>query len=224
MVVDLQGVNYILTDPQIHTYNPATSTAPVNQFGEGNLGLPGMISFFATHSCNHICKKLGLVCFEDAPSKPFVSEVKPVTESAKTPADEDEEEIVNDLLAEQFHSKLDVSGLEEEDSGKAEASEEGAEVKDKLLEKMEVSCDLCANLMMVKHKTVIKLYQRKQSITCADCFQQLANKVTVSCKGCTTSTFQYSPYFYRTVGMVPPRFCHSCKVIKNKGYSKKPTK
>lgn len=53
MVVDLQGVKGVLTDPQIHCLNP-------KKFGQGNLGYYGMMKFFMTHYCNKYCKKLNL--------------------------------------------------------------------------------------------------------------------------------------------------------------------
>jgi hypothetical protein len=58
MVVDLQGVNYILTDPQIHTSKDVDRS-----FGLGNLGTAGMAAFFCTHECNPICKHMRLLEF-----------------------------------------------------------------------------------------------------------------------------------------------------------------
>lgn len=58
MVVDLQGVNYILTDPQIHT-----RTGVSTSFGLGNLGTDGMTAFFCTHVCNPICHHMRLLEF-----------------------------------------------------------------------------------------------------------------------------------------------------------------
>jgi hypothetical protein len=55
MVVDLQGVNGILTDPQIHSKGSAGT-----RFGAGNLGIDGMAAFFSGHKCNHICEALEL--------------------------------------------------------------------------------------------------------------------------------------------------------------------
>lgn len=54
MIVDLQGVGNILTDPQIHCLDNA-------RFGKGNLGYKGMLMFFNTHHCNEHCKALGLL-------------------------------------------------------------------------------------------------------------------------------------------------------------------
>jgi len=52
LVVDIQGVGDVYTDPQIHTVN--------RTFGDGDGGLDGMRRFFATHRCNPICAALGL--------------------------------------------------------------------------------------------------------------------------------------------------------------------
>mmetsp|Transcript_38898 Transcript_38898/g.111160 ORF Transcript_38898/g.111160 Transcript_38898/m.111160 type:complete len:329 (-) Transcript_38898:2639-3625(-) len=53
MVVDLQGVRKIYTDPQIHCKE-------TRRFGVGNMGERGMSAFFASHECNEVCKRLGL--------------------------------------------------------------------------------------------------------------------------------------------------------------------
>ncbi|XP_031558636.1 eukaryotic elongation factor 2 kinase-like [Actinia tenebrosa] len=57
IVVDIQGVGDLYTDPQIHT-------ADSKEYGEANLGPSGMALFFSTHMCNSICKTLGLTEFE----------------------------------------------------------------------------------------------------------------------------------------------------------------
>ncbi|KAH0559113.1 hypothetical protein GP486_004325 [Trichoglossum hirsutum] len=55
MVSDLQGVGNLLTDPAIHTLD-------LERFKlvDTNLGMDGFKFFFATHTCNNICRKLGL--------------------------------------------------------------------------------------------------------------------------------------------------------------------
>ena len=42
MIVDIQGVNDLWTDPQIHSANGL-------DYGDGNLGLRGMALFFLSH-------------------------------------------------------------------------------------------------------------------------------------------------------------------------------
>lgn len=58
LICDLQGVavdeKFYFTDPQIHSQEQEA------QFGKGNLGVPGMKMFFRTHTCNAVCRQLGL--------------------------------------------------------------------------------------------------------------------------------------------------------------------
>lgn len=53
IVVDIQGVGDMYTDPQIHTI-------AATDFGKGNLGMRGMKRFLETHRCNSICRYLKL--------------------------------------------------------------------------------------------------------------------------------------------------------------------
>ena len=50
LVCDIQGVNDIYTDPQVH------SSDNLKAFGRGNLGKKGFENFLRTHRCNPICR------------------------------------------------------------------------------------------------------------------------------------------------------------------------
>jgi len=55
LVSDLQGVGKSMTDPVVHTLDPERFI-----LSKTNLGVEGFKFFFATHTCNDICRKLGL--------------------------------------------------------------------------------------------------------------------------------------------------------------------
>ncbi|XP_053327191.1 eukaryotic elongation factor 2 kinase isoform X2 [Spea bombifrons] len=78
IVVDIQGVGDLYTDPQIHTESGT-------DFGDGNLGVRGMALFFHSHTCNRICKSMKLAPFDLSPRETvFLDNCAKMLQSAQT--------------------------------------------------------------------------------------------------------------------------------------------
>jgi len=60
LICDIQGVDDVYTDPQIHSKGGGG-------FGKGNLGVEGIDKFLETHKCNAICRFLGLANINKKP-------------------------------------------------------------------------------------------------------------------------------------------------------------
>jgi len=60
IVVDIQGVDDLYTDPQIHTICG-------ERYGRGDMGLRGAALFFSSHRCNSVCRHLELPNFAHSP-------------------------------------------------------------------------------------------------------------------------------------------------------------
>ncbi len=102
LVVDIQGVGDLYTDPQIHTCDG-------KGFGKGNLGIDGMIQFLNTHQCNAICQHLRL---DMVNPKPIVYGTRP----AKMYMDSNHIQVIDNveqLNNEEYHKipKIPISTL-----------------------------------------------------------------------------------------------------------------
>ena len=67
IVVDVQGVDDLYTDPQVHSVMLSDS----EKFGVGNMNFMGIASFFSTHVCNDVCRHMGLAPFSHPPAHDY---------------------------------------------------------------------------------------------------------------------------------------------------------
>ena len=93
IVVDIQGVGDLYTDPQIHT-------ASGTDYGDGNLGVKGFALFFYSHVCNDICRSMGLTPFDLAPSETrSLQKIKTVFQTSAMTRSRGREEPINCHIA-----------------------------------------------------------------------------------------------------------------------------
>lgn len=59
MVVDLQGVNFTLSDPEIASKNTYDESSNKMYFCSGNWGEEAIRKFLKAHACNEWCKYFG---------------------------------------------------------------------------------------------------------------------------------------------------------------------
>ncbi|THD22733.1 Eukaryotic elongation factor 2 kinase [Fasciola hepatica] len=85
LVVDLQGVGDLYTEPQIHTADRVG-------YSNGNFSPRGMAFFLHSHHCNPLCEWLGLTAFDLAPSELGTNTPLYPQPSVHTRTDEDGEE------------------------------------------------------------------------------------------------------------------------------------
>ena len=78
MIVDIQGVGDIYTDPQIHSVDSAA-------FGKGNLSVGGMALFFSTAHYDNLCKQLRLPDFALSPVEKNRIEGKRTEKNSRAP-------------------------------------------------------------------------------------------------------------------------------------------
>lgn len=76
MVVDIQGVGDLYTDPQVHSREGYSRSR--SRFGLGDLGLAGIGLFYRTHECNACCEYLGLKPLQRTPSELNASKLSPL--------------------------------------------------------------------------------------------------------------------------------------------------
>jgi len=105
IVVDMQGVNDLYTDPQMHTLDK-------NGFGKGNMGIRGIEQFLKSHQCNAICQflrlesrqyQIGSAIEGTLPNKRFMTRlsvptIQPSTKATNIPPEVDYSAILPPLL------------------------------------------------------------------------------------------------------------------------------
>jgi myosin-heavy-chain kinase len=82
LVCDIQGVEDLFTDPQIHTEEG-------KGLGMGNMGEDGIAKWVVKHQCNDICKRIGLNPLMASRAPPPPAQVVPVPPSQPIPQSND---------------------------------------------------------------------------------------------------------------------------------------
>ncbi|CAH8875189.1 unnamed protein product [Trichobilharzia szidati] len=94
IVVDIQGVGNLWTDPQIHTFDGKS-------YGDGNLGIRGMALFFHTHRCNPLCVALALSPFDLPDNEKFTKPFSQTVVEADNQTDEKTQTCNDDCVGEE---------------------------------------------------------------------------------------------------------------------------
>jgi hypothetical protein len=191
MVVDLQGVNYILTDPQVHCLD-------TTKFGIGNLGKDGMCKFFHNHVCNRICRKLHLAPFKEDPTA--VIEPQPSLLLW----------CVRWIICLVYAIFIVPTGSTQSVFKMATKMASEPTLGTPVDCDIDLSCCLCGEIFCIKHSKFLELTDRKKEVYCTGCTGLVHKREKRDCKKCTAS-FDYSPYYYVMKGMESPRTCKVCK-------------
>lgn len=108
MVVDIQGVQDLYTDPQIHSTE--------SLYGDGDLGNRGMALFFHSHRCNDLCNLLGLTQL-DLPVNEKVKVLPPIFGDSGASLNSDAQHIFADIHRELAHLHREGRFTDEEEDG-----------------------------------------------------------------------------------------------------------
>ena len=146
IVVDVQGVGDLLTDPQLHTRE--------GNSGPGDGGPRGFGLFFATHKCNRICRRMNLRNFR-------TNEESLMSGSDTELEDEREDEVGYDDVLRRLARTLD--DVEKLDVGLTAAADLGVVLPDVVVDALplspivDASTDSAAVLLREPHRELGKM-------------------------------------------------------------------
>ena len=146
IVVDVQGVGDLLTDPQLHTRE--------GNSGPGDGGPRGFGLFFATHKCNRICRRMGLQNFR-------TNEESLMSGSDTELEDEREDELGYDDVLRRLARTLD--DVEKIDVGLTAADDLGTVLPDVVVDALplepiqDAAADSAAVLLREPHRELGKM-------------------------------------------------------------------